>query len=294
MPKRLGFLTYRSVGRGVRRRLFSTATSGNAIARVAAKRALVARAYTGGALAAGALAGYGAYRGIKRIRAARARAAKKRRIAYPITRLKCKKRITLDLDTLGRATRTLYAEKLTDISKGGTADQRSFDVINMRGFRVQINVDNLYTNDPVKLCFAVVHKKTQGSPTTAEFFRNYGDDRSQDFSIAKSSLRLTQTPINADLYDVIHRWTFILGERINYSGTAGKPTNKSYYKELNKYIPFKRQLRYDNDGTNTPEDGEIYLCYWADRLQQAAAQPVIANHFGIQCRVLAFFNDAIR
>lgn len=277
-----------------RARGFLARKSFRTLARVSAKRALVARAYTGGALAAASLAGYGAYRGVKRMRAARARAAKKRRIAYPIKRLKCKKRITLDLDVVGRGTRELFAEKLTDISKGGTADQRAFDVINMRGFRMQMNLVNQYSTEPIKICLAIVHKKTQGSPTTAEFFRNYGDDRSQDFATAKSSLRLTQTPINSDLYDVLYRWTFLLGERINYTGTQAKPTNRPYYKEINKYIPFKRQLRFDNDATNTPEDGEIYLCYWADRLMQAASAGQVANHFLIQTRVIAFFNDAIR
>lgn len=293
MPAR-NYLVVRRARRAYRAQAAMGARRLAAVARVGAKRAMLSRAYTGGALAAGALASYGAYRGIKRIRAARARAAKKRRIAYPVKRLACKKRITVFVDNVGKSSRTLYSERLTNITKGGTSDQRAYDIVNLKGFRVQINVYNQRNDFPISCTFAIVHKKDNGPPITTEFFRAYGDDRSMDFNTTRNFIELMQNPINTDLYEVLHRWNVTLNQREDNTSTSVIGTKRASEKMMTKYIPFKRQLRYDNTAAADAEDGEVYLVYWCDQHFQPAVGPVVANQMSVQIRALAFWNDAIR
>lgn len=261
-----------------------------AVARVGARRAIIRRAFTGGALAATALAGYGAYRGIKRIRAARARVLKRRRLGHPMRGVRSKKRVVTDVDTTGKATRTLYQEDLTNIPKGTTADQREYDVVNVRGWKMQINVESLRTV-PIQINFAVLGRKNGAIATTLEFFRGYGDDRSVDFSTTLNFLKLMQSPINTDHYEVLHRWNVKLGALQNFSGGTAEAKHGVTAKEINKYIPFKRQLRYDNTG-NDPEAHNMLLVYWADVEYNAGSSTATANSFNIQIRNVAYFRDA--
>lgn len=261
-----------------------------------ARRAGMYSPYAGAALAGGAIVGYGAYKGIRKIRAARARARKRSTIAYPIRRIQCKHRVTADLDTTGGATRTLYQHRITDISKGGTADQREFDVINVKGFRINANFINNVITAPVRISFAVVANKTEANvnPSTPEFLRGYGDDRSVDFGTALNFIELMQTPINTDKYTVLHRWNFTLNPLTEGADTIGRPNNnRSSMKTISKYIKFKRQLRYDNT-TDVPESGDIYLVWWGDFEYSSAGTLTQSNAYERQIRVIAFFNDAYR
>lgn len=265
-----------------------------AVSRVAARRALVSRAYAGGAIAAGALVGYGGYKAIKRIRAARARKAKVRRIGQPRKPMQAKIRGTI-VTNQNIDTRTLYSEPMCVINKGIDINERFGDTVNFAGFRLQFHIKNQGTI-PQRVSVAIVSGKVLGdavtSVPTAEFLRGYGTDRAKDFSTADSTLVLMDSPINADKYEVLKRWNFDLGNREGASNDKAQIHKSSEYR-IEKYIPFKRQLRYESTTSATePENGNLFLCYWIDREMSAAGALAQSNDAYVQIRVLAYYRDA--
>lgn len=288
MPGWVGFkrLAYRAAGRRVRRRIYGTAGR-RAVMRIAARRALISRAYTGGALAATALAGYGAYRGIKRIKAARARQVKRLKIGYPMRRIAVKKRQVKLTAHTNRNSRTLYNYDLCTIPKGGTADEREYDVCNIKGFKIDMLTQNNNAGvGYLNLAICINKDNSAAVPTTTEFFRAYGDDRSQDFANALTDVEFIKTPINADKITVLHRWT------IKLNGTAadtGKPIDSNF----SKYVPFKRQLRFDN-AASIPENDHPYMVYWYELQGAAPFSAGIANAWSESTRIITYFSDATR
>lgn len=259
----------------------------NMLSRVAARRALVGRALTGGALAAGALAGYGAYRGIKRIRAARARARKRRNVGFAMKRLQVRTRQILDTDRTLLATRTLYFNAITDLVKGTAQNERSSDCVNFKGWKIQAIWEPIVP-DNVQVCMAVVCPKSNNVPNTAEWFRGYDADRADDFSTSRTALKQMMVPINADKYEILWRWNFMVSGL--GSSTLDKATGRRS-KIINKYCKLNRQLRYESSAVSTEEDA-CYLVYWLDLFNNAAAAPVVAGRIAATIRIIGYFRDA--
>ena len=273
--------------RRARRVAFRRSLRNPAWLRVAARRALVSRTLTGGAAALGA---YGAYRGYRRFRRARARASKRRLIGHRPKRPP-KTDVLRNAGSVAKDSRTLHNYSLTDIAEGTNQNERETLLANITGWSVQMSFKN---NNEVALhlTVAVVSPKyfNQGvQAIETEWLRQWGDDRAQDFSTARDSLELMRTPINADKWNILHRWDFKLGPR------EGSTTNKNLIKQptemtFKKWIPMKRQFRYET-ASSTVEAHPVYFVYWCDLSFAAPTSLPISNALQIEERVLTYFRD---
>lgn len=251
-----------------------------------------AYAGAGTALTAGAI-GYGAYRGIRRIRRARLRQRKRRQIGFR-HRKPPKTAVILNSDATDLDSRTLYEETLTAIPQGTGQNERETDIANISGWVVHFNWKNK-GDVPIKVTMAIVSPKyfNQGiQATEAEWFRQWGGAREQDFSSSKSALQLMSTPINPDKWIILHRWDLQLGPRrdsTNNKDIIFKPTETSF----RKYIPLKRQLRYDDNPSPTTavEAHPVYLVYWLDETFSPAGTVPQSNKVVVERRIIAYFRD---
>lgn len=285
-PKRILFPPYAQWGLPMKRaRIMATRRA----FRAGASRVLASRAYTGGALAAGALAGYGAYRGIKAIRARRARMRKRRTIGFK-PKTKGTKALENIFDMSVKDTRTLYQDIMTNISKGTAASQRYGDKVNIKGWRLHMHFQSLNNVSNQVINVAIITPKAGLTLATGEFFRGYSSDRASAFGTALDFIRLTETPINADQYNVLHRWRFRLGHKVNNGGTSEITDKSNSYKDIKKWIPFKRQLRYERDDSVVESD-PVFLVYWSDIEYSTSGGSVVTSAFQCQYRFITFFND---
>lgn len=272
---------------------------GYAVARVAAKRAIVRRAFTGGAIAAGAVAGYGMYRGVKRFKRARSRARmrKKRKIGVSPYRKIPVKAEELDLTSrTAKFERTMHVFELTALTRDAANhahDRRHTHLVNWRGWRIQKLFENTRT-DPVKIHIAIVTTKTSNlSPISSgvsvdDFFRECSDDRSKSFNgtagTGQQNEELHWLKINPDRYETLYRWSKTL------PGVTGISDSRKLFWSFNKYIPFKRRLHYD-DSTGFASSGRTYLVFWYAGLN---GRPSTNTSSVFQSQhICGFYNDAI-
>lgn len=260
--------------------------------RAVAKRALIANPYIGAGMAGGALIGYGAYRGIKAIRARRARISKRNKIGNrPSTRSKSKNGYVVNTDITAKSTRTLYVDYLTNILKGTGLDQRSTDRVTIKGFHIQMNLQSLLTTSKVVINFAIVVPKNAMTVSATEFFREYGTDRAVDFTTGLNFMGMMQTPINADQYHVLWRWRVRLGAKQNNTSANTVDNLQPTERSINKYVKINRLLNYETSATNAEAD-PIALCMWADVDFSTAGGVAVANAFQTQVRIIRYFKDA--
>lgn len=271
--------------RGRRAALVNARRWGGAVVKAAGPNSM----YAGGAMAAAALAGYGAYRGIRHIRAVRARQRKRRQLGFRPRSLGVKNIETL-LPMATKDTRTLYQHILTDVPKGTGVAERQRDAVNIKGWKITMNFQSLENVSIQTVNVAIISPKDRVAIDGTEFFRSYGSDRATDFSTALNYIQMMTNPINPDHYVILHRYRFKLGEKSNYGGTSEVESYKKTYHTLNKWIPFKRQLRYEAGG-NGVESDPVYLVYWADVDFSTSGGAIETANYQVQTRFIMYFND---
>lgn len=249
----------------VRRALFSAARTAFNSARSSpflrrAAASTIARAYRS----------YYRYRGRTRSRYRSRSTARKQparvRIGHPVGTSTSKYRQTaqraIDIgDPLND--RTLYAFDLTGIPQGEEPTQRERDLINLRGFKVCMEVVN--TSDaPLYFNFAIISPKTDVNLNPIEFFRSYSDNRGTDFESPNiSSLDYHCRPINTDVFNILHHKRYVLTTKSNLEKGEVFAGNASI--RVMRYFPVRRQVRYrrqlegDGDFCTTP----IFFVFWA-------------------------------
>ena len=256
--------------------------------------------YAAGAVGAAAVAGYGAYRIGSRIRRARIRQRKRRRIAYhPRARLPIKSDVIDDTTRVDKNDRTLHIFELTNLNRNATDyrhDERQSHMVNIRGWRIQkmFETDSGTMTEPIMVHVAVVTSKvpSQNLSTAVlvnDFFRECSDDRVQDFNGnssgtgGMSNQKLHLLKINTDLFHVLHRWKFTLDAQSTANDT--RKTKKIFQ----KYVPFNRRIIYDQS-TGNPNTGRTYLVFWYANYSGAGTAPV--KRIVHSQHICAFFNDA--
>lgn len=184
-------------------------------------------------------------------------------------------------------TRQLYYSDILDIPRGTDINSRERDIINVKGFKLRMEFQNLTsTGNFLLLNVALICPKSASSVVSARFFRGDGNTRGVDFANALSSTEMHGMPINTDKYIVLHHSRYTLGESSN-----DFPTD---YLWIDKYIKINRQFRYEGnvDGTGTENTNDrLFLCYWADESMQAGGTVPAANVYRTQNKGTIYFNE---
>lgn len=163
---------------------------------------------------------------------------------------------------------TLYKIACIDIAQGTAPDERSRRMVNLRGiqitsaFHIDPDVEGNWNTEerPVFLHAALVHVKNHtiaSSFSETDFFRNYGASKSTDFSSA-NWFQKTFNPLNSDALHVYFHKHWKL-EKTSDRSSAGTKYKQIFFR---KYVPIKRQIRFEGDAANTAHDNLFYLQWY--------------------------------
>lgn len=250
------------------------------------------QAYRGGRVIA--RAGRGIRRSFRRSRRG-ARTAARRNVGEPIGRSSSKRTSanasTSTESSASRPDRLQNSVTLSYPSEGSGANQRERNLIRLSGFKIcmefqagssmRIGGANRDRQATINVC--VLSSKNKGSIGTFDnthFFRsNAGDNRAIDFDVVARSIDFACLPINTDKFNIhMHHRTHIAGEAIEHSPTV---------RRIMKYIPIKRQIRFDN--ANIPSV-RFFLVWWvtlAGEHQTASFSDI----YNVQWDVVTYFRD---
>lgn len=163
---------------------------------------------------------------------------------------------------------------------------RSRDIVNTVGIRTTISF-TLSVDDRDALDFACIgincalivpRDSSTGSANINNFFRgDQNEDRAYGFNTTRSFLEMHNSPINSDDYAVLWRDKRILSM---YNGTS--TWNQT------KYIPYKRQLRFDDLGE--PHEN-VLLVFWCDDTRAAGFAASRPNAITAQTKTELLFHD---
>lgn len=190
-------------------------------------------------------------------------------------------------------TRTLYTQSIAQLLQGTDINQRLRQHVNLRGFKVCFEVNNglsipLYAN------FAVIAPKGTSTKSSKidekNFFRWQGNKRAIDFSpTLLSSLEFHCLPINSDDYTVLKHKRYRLGP--NQTSATFTAQSGNSFKNIDWYIPLKRQVRYDQDEGGKPTDGDVYMVYWFDGFNVPAGEAPSTSAVAISQRYVVYFRE---
>lgn len=197
----------------------------------------------------------------------------------------------------------IHSVELTEIPKASTLttshNTRLHDHVIIKGFQICKFFRNENYADPLWVNVAVVTSKVHDDTSTLtdgniewnkEFFRDWENqnrthDFQQDSVTSRSALAYYLMPINSDRWIVHKRW------RKRLEGT-GTPDDYKKSWMLKKWVPFNRQLVFDDD-TDKPETGRTFLIYWFDIYNRgeatASGTTITINQSQF---VTTFFRDA--
>jgi len=186
-------------------------------------------------------------------------------------------------------TRTLYQQAVNKVPKRDSSFQigsRSRDIINCVGIRVTASFTNSlgdrvatdFASTGINIALVVPRDTSTGNVGANNFFRgDMNADRSYGFNTLRSFLELHNSPINADDYDVLWRDKRVLEL---YSGTNNW--------NLVKYIPYKRQLRFDE----LSEAHEVInLVWWCDDTRAGGGDPAQIDFCHAMVKTELIFHD---
>lgn len=212
-------------------------------------------------------------------------------IGDPVGVSTCKRYTSRDTGNEIVNSRFLYSVPLCTPPKGSDIDDRIRNIINVRGFALNFHIRN---NTLAPLCcnFAVIHSRDEGAITVPnnDFFRNSTSSRAISFGTGLSSLDLSTRHINSDKYTILNHTRFILkpldgnAQYFNQTGNT--------YGTVSKYIPLKRQLRWEANLNTAPEHGQIFVVYWVDNMFTNSGSAEIPNAATVQERYVMYYRDS--
>ena len=192
----------------------------------------------------------------------------------------------------------LHGGSVTSIAQGQTANTRERNVVNLRGFKIRVLIKNTWNGGaadrPLFLNFCLISPKHATTTlTTTDFFRNPGDlQRAIDFdnSFINGFDRGKALGINTDKYALLWKKTMTLGvanSQQAFSGGAGGPRNYAYFK---KYVPIKRQLRFDS-GLDTSGFSNIFFIWWVNAIDEGVGNVSVPGACDAWARVTTYFRE---
>lgn len=201
-----------------------------------------------------------------------------------------KRHVTSEINALPLDTSTLYSYGITDIAQGDDINNRERRMVNLRGFKLCMELENDHTT-PMYINIAVLCPRDGAAGVVnGDFFRGSSTARALDFDDAGiTGMEYHCLPINSDRYTILKHKRYRLDPS---SEAAYKNSNGTNFKNVDWYIPIKRQLRYNNQPTNDqPENGRCFLVYWFAPFQASAGAVAITGVVNVSQRVVAYFRD---
>ena len=184
--------------------------------------------------------------------------------------------------------RTLYVNDLTAIPKTTISDINGRDrhFANVKGFSINWHLANRQEN-PLLVNIACIAGRGQKVPTTSGFFRDYTSSRDVDFSTSLNSNEIHTYPISTDKYRVLWSHRHQISGLGNSTGNSDASDN---FKLGKTYVPLNRQIRY-NDNSDDLGEERVYLVYWFDMFNTAAAGAVVTGAASVSIRTVTYFTD---
>lgn len=207
----------------------------------------------------------------------------------------CKRTTIVDTNVLDRNTRTLYQVNLTTIAKNvGTddIDRRDRNMANIRGFKLHLHVRNT-TQHVMCWNLAIVSPKddSNSAVNVTNFFRGTGTERGIDFNFSiLNSNDFRSRHLNTDKFNILMHKRYKLHPLTQGAGLYTVGSGKNWM-VFDRYIPLKRQLRYDSNASTTPFAGHCYYIYWFDGLMEDTGSLPINLALRYQERIVTVFKD---
>lgn len=198
--------------------------------------------------------------------------AGRHRIGEQSGRATCKRNTVKDTAVDTENTRTLYVTNLTLLQKNVNTDdidRRDRNIANIRGFKLHLLMRNT-TAHVMGVNLAIISPKQEVTALENDFFRGTGNQRGLtfDFSLLSSNDFLTRS-INTDKFNILMHKKYTLHPLTQTAGNYVIGSGKNWMK-FNRYIPMKRQFRYDTNASSQPITGNVYFVHWYDGLMESA------------------------
>jgi hypothetical protein len=179
--------------------------------------------------------------------------------------------------------RNLNIMTLALIPFGTSNDQRERNVLMFNGIKLALAIRNTTTEQKI-FRWAVIMPKTCDNDITINFFKGFESERGLNFDTNRDGLQMVDYPINTAIHTVIAQGRYSVG------GTTYN-TNQSNEINVNRYVPIKKKLTYDQTGSTGPMRN-IYLATWYDNHFSGGGQ---ATGSGLDyiMKATQFFHDAI-
>lgn len=212
------------------------------------------------------------------------------KIGEPVGTSGCKTAVTDDNNPTNYDTRTIYSFELTDLGEGYDRDQRLRKIINLRGFKICLELLNKASNSLYVNVAVLSPKDSNGGISATSFFRGNDYARGIDFGNALNGLEFHCLPINTDKYNILSHQRYQL---VSGTGTGTTVDLQSRnHTTLDFYVKLNRQLRYDS-GSSTPTDGAVYLVVWCDTFGAQTAQTPVAAQLQMTRRAVTYFREPV-
>lgn len=231
---------------------------------------------------------YGAYSNYKRKKRRKTQHPRKN-IGFPVGTATSRKRDFNDLGAALKAERALHIFNLSALptTSANALASRERDLANFIGVKVCMEVRNI-RDVPLYFNWAIISPKKNTTVPTANFFRGGDDDRSKDFGVAMNSLQFHCTPINSDLYEVLHHKRYLIGKQL--SSEAFNDTNEPNFMNLDQYVKINRQIRYNSDSADPIADN-IFLVYWFAGWGDGSTHVPVSSAAAVTLRTVTYFKD---
>ncbi len=222
-----------------------------------------------------------------------ARRARQHGLGERVGRQGSKRDQVIDTDPTNFVSRQLQRREITVLQgaqgTGNPINQRQRDIINLRGFKLCMEIQN-NLETPLHFNIAVLATKEGANESipNGQFFRGSGESRSTDFgSSGLTSNDYHCRPINSDLYTVLmhHRMTLNANTPVGQNNNMGT----SYYQFM-KYLPVKRQLRYASSSPTSCQS-KITLVWWCDGWQTPSGSGSVSDAVTVTERYVMYFKE---
>lgn len=203
-------------------------------------------------------------------------------------------------------TKNLYENRITSFPERSLSGaisllgNRERDVINYVGFSMEITiVNNLFVPLYFNMAVIIPHDTNATVIPTTDFFRNDGgvatspaDERAEDFGAGLPAIIAKSLPINTDKYSIMKRWTYTIGPKAK-GATLGEEYNpdKPNFKRVKRWFPIRRKLAFDDQGSTFPNNGNIFVVYWAWHFGETAGDTPTLNAYQVEDLYMNYWRD---
>jgi len=215
------------------------------------------------------------------------------RIGTPVGRGTARHTQTGQVSPTGnQANRSLFVRNITDIQQGTNPNQRNRDIVNFRGVKICCDFMNVGVNVDIFVNYALVSPKAGITVDLERFFRSNAAERAIDFDDqGLTAMDYHCRAINADIYNIITHKRL----RLARQSAEVQNGNFTYSRRVMRYVPIKRQLRYQDLGGGLGEEctTPIFFIWWYDVEGNAAGENAIepVDVLKTDLRLITYFRN---